>query len=109
MHVYENKMVKAGLFFVRIVELGVFAPPKLSPVGFVSMTHRTSEFAYFRFVVSCSTNTSVQCCALNSRMNRGSLELSLRIPMAYKQESSLPKFTRYAQVLAAPHESIALT
>lgn len=114
MHVHEKKMVNTGLFFVRIVELGFFAPPKLSPVGLVSMTHRTSELAHFRLVVACSTNTSVQYCALNSRMNRGSLELSLRIPVIYKQEASyqsslaMPKSLQHLMRALLLHDSVAV-
>jgi hypothetical protein len=39
----------------------------------INLALRSDQFAYFRLVTACSTNTSTQFLALNSRIKRGSL------------------------------------
>jgi hypothetical protein len=81
------------LLLIRVVEFGlVLAPPELAPVAATPrwlprpITSKDNATHFF-FVDKCSAKTSTPCCALNSRMKRGS-QSSDAMPRSLQQRMS---------------------
>lgn len=67
------------------------------------------NITHFLLVTTFSANTSTQWAALNSRMYRGSLgRTGQRSEMDRILQANTPEFTCNAEVLATPHQRIAL-